>query len=162
MTLIALILSVVIGFGALTWGFMDAGWFFLVRWVLLLGVFWLVSIWQNWKWFAPIGLILTILIAAFGLWFNLSLGWMIVGALGALLAWDLNDFRVRLKLISAREDNQGLERRHIARLTVYLVVTLVVISLAMVIQLRFTFEWVMLLALVAVLGFMQLVAWLRG
>ena len=81
--------------------------------------------------------------------------------IGALVAWDLDGFRGRLKLVSERDDKPEMERRHLARLTMYVIATLAFVSLAMLVQLRFTMEWAMLLALIVVLGFMQIVAWIK-
>jgi hypothetical protein len=95
------------------------------------------------------------------LWIELSPGWMVTGALGALLAWDLTDFMRRLRYAPLMEDLRALERRHLARLTIVTLIGVALASVAMLVRLEFTFEWIMLLTLVAVLGITQLVSWLR-
>jgi hypothetical protein len=95
------------------------------------------------------------------LWIELSSAWMLSGTLGALLAWDLTEFMRRLRFAPLRDDLRALERRHLARLTIVTVVGLALASIPMLVRLEFTFEWIMLLTLVAALGVTQLVAWLR-
>jgi len=89
------------------------------------------------------------------------------GALGGLMAWDLTDFMRRLRFAAGQgtpkqyDELKSLERRHLARLTVIALAGLLLASMAMLVRLEFTFEWVVLLTLVTVLGVTQLVAWLR-
>jgi hypothetical protein len=59
------------------------------------------------------------------------------------------------------DDLRALERRHLTRLTIVTVIGVLLASIAMLVRLEFTFEWVMLLTLVGVLGVTQLVSWLR-
>jgi hypothetical protein len=86
---------------------------------------------------------------------------MIAGALGGLLAWDLSDFMRRLRYAHMSDDKRALERRHLTRVTIVALIGMSLASVAMLVRLEFTLEWMMLLALVAVLGVTQLVAWLR-
>jgi hypothetical protein len=86
---------------------------------------------------------------------------MIAGALGALLAWDLTDFMHRLRLVARTDDLRGIERRHLTRSTIVALAGLSLASIPMLVRLEFTFEWVVLLTLVAALGVTQLVSWLR-
>jgi hypothetical protein len=117
--------------------------------------------WRRWTWFSVIAILLTVTLAGFGLWIELSPGWMIAGALGGLLAWDLSDFMRRLRYAHMSDDKRALERRHLTRVTIVALIGMSLASVAMLVRLEFTLEWMMLLALVAVLGVTQLVAWLR-
>jgi hypothetical protein len=125
------------------------------------GALWLFAGKQRWVWFSTIALLISVSLAGFGLWIELSPGWMISGALGALLAWDLTDFMRRLRFAPLMDDLRALERRHLTRLTIVTVVGVLLASIAMLVRLEFTFEWIVLLTLVAVLGITQLVSWLR-
>jgi len=161
MTLFAFIISVLIGIGSLAYGYNDAGYVMVARGLLVLGVLWLFAGRQRWVWFSTIALLISVSLAGFGLWVALSPGWMISGALGALLAWDLTDFMRRLRFAPLMDDLRALERRHLTRLTIVTVIGVLLASIAMLVRLEFTFEWIMLLTLVAILGVTQLVAWLR-
>jgi hypothetical protein len=86
---------------------------------------------------------------------------MIAGALGGLLAWDLSDFMRRLKFVHITDDKRGLERRHLTRVTIVALGGMLLATIAILVRLEFTLEWMMLLALVGALGVTQLVAWLR-
>lgn len=133
----------------------------LSRGLLILGVIWLFAGRKHWTWFSTIMLLFLVTLAGIGLWFGLSPGWMISGALGGLMAWDLTDFMRRLRFAPLMDDTRELERRHLTRLTIVALAGVFLASIAMLVRVEFTFEWVMLLTLVAVLGVTQLVAWLR-
>ena len=75
--------------------------------------------------------------------------------------WDLTNYMRRLRFASAMDDVRTLERRHLTRLTIFAIVGSSLASIAMLVRLEFTLEWMILLTLVAVLGITQLVAWLR-
>ena len=163
MTLIALILSVVVGEASLAWGYAQVGLAHLARWILAFGALWLAAIWQRWRWFAYVGLTFNFLGAALGLWFlNFAPGWMFVAAIAGLLAWDLTDFRYRLRFAANDAEHRSVETRHLMRSTFVALLGFGLASLTMAVKLEFNFEWAVFLALVAVLGLLQLVNWFRG
>ncbi len=162
MTLFGLLFGIALGIGSLAWGYMQVGLADFARWILLFGAIWLVAVWQRWRWFAGIGLLFTVVAAALGLWFlNFTPGWMFAGVIGALVAWDLTYFRYRQGFVKSDEERRSMEGRHLVRLSVLAILGFVLASLAMVLKLEFSFEWAMLLALVVVIGVVQLVAWFR-
>ncbi len=148
------------GVGSLAWGYSLIGLNGFTVWMLVFGAFWLFAGWQRWPWFSAIGLLLTVAAAAFGLWYGFSTGWMLAGAIGGLLAWDLSDFRRRSRYALDISDKDELERRHLARVTIVALLGLGLASVSMVVRLEITFEWIMLLTVVAVFGIIQLVNWL--
>ena len=161
MSFFAFVISVLMGVGSLAFAYSGIGQERLVYGLLALGAFWLYAGWRRWAW-ASSGIILILVTAAgYGLWIELSPGWMIAGALGALLAWDLSEFLRRLKVAPKTDDLRGMQRRHLARLTLVAILGLALASISMLVRLEFTLEWMMLLAVVGVLGITQLVAWLR-
>ncbi len=163
MTLIALILSILVGAATLAWGYVQVGLGQLARWILLFQGVWLVATWQRWRWFAHVGLAFNFLAAALGLWFlNFPPGWMFAGAIAGLLAWDLTDFRYRLRFAANDAERRVVEARHLMRSAFLAVLGFALASLAMAVKLEFNFEWAALLALIAVLGLLQLVGWFRG
>lgn len=161
MSYFAFVTSVLMGIGSLSFAYASGGFGLVARGLLVLGALWLFAGRQRWVWFSTIALLVLVSLAGFGLWIGLSPGWMISGALGGLLAWDLTDFMRRLRFAPLMDDLRELERRHLTRLTIVTIVGVLVASIPMLVRLEFTFEWIMLLTLVAVLGVTQLVSWLR-
>jgi len=161
-TLIALLLSIVLAAGSLAWGYLLVGLPDIARWIIFFGAVWLFAVWQRWRWFATAGLILSFAAAALGLWFlNFTPGWMFAGAIGGLLAWDLTYFRERLRFVGSDEERLGMEGRHLVRVAGLALLGFLLASMAMAIKLQFNFQWALLLAVVAILGVIQLVTWFR-
>ena len=161
MTLIALLSSIVICSVTLAWGFAQQGFTSFSTWIVILGVGWLLAIWQDWRWYSSIALFLVTVLAALGLWFGFTPGWMFAGGVFALVAWDMTDFRQRLRGMADDDDTRGLERRHLARISLLAFIGLAFASVAMLVRVQFTFEWSALLVIVALLGLGQLVGWFR-
>ncbi len=162
MTVAALIASIVVGAGTLAWGYTQVGLGQLARWILLFEAVWLIAAWQRWRWFAHIGLAFNFLAAALGLWFlNFPPGWMFAGAISGLLAWDLTDFRYRLRFAANDAERHYVEARHLMRSAFFALLGFGLASVAMAVKLQFNFEWAVLLTLISVLGLLQLVSWFR-
>ena len=161
MTLVALLSSIVICSASLAWGFAQQGFTSFSTWIIILGAGWLLAVWQDWRWYSSIALFLTTVLAALGLWFGFIPGWMFAGGIFALVAWDMTDFRQRLRGMADDDDTRGLERRHLARISLLVLIGLAFASIAMRVRVQFTFEWSALLVIVALLGLGQLVAWFR-
>ncbi len=161
-TLFALIFSILFGTGSMAFGYYLAGFTQFVRWIIFFGAFWLIAVWQRWRWFAYIGIVFNLLVAALGLWLlNFQPGWMFAGAIGGLLAFDLTYFRNRVRFITSNKERRGLEARHLLRSSLLAIPGIILASLAMLIKRQFTFEWVWLLVIVGVFGIVQLVVWSR-
>jgi hypothetical protein len=114
--IISLIFSMIVSIGSFAWGFFQAGFENLTLWMIAFGIFWLVAQWQKWRWLSSVWVVCAVLIAMVSLWFNVTFGWMFSGALFALFAWDLTDFREKIKNLPPREDARGLTRRHLIRI----------------------------------------------
>jgi hypothetical protein len=160
-TAIALFISMILSVGSLYWGYVQAGLEIHSRWILIIGIIWFLSQWQHWTWFSSLALFIYVSFAAFGLILGLDFGWMLAGSVFALFAWDMTDFRRRLRFAALDDDLPGMERRHIARLTLLVLGGLLLVTLALYIQVKFTFEWGVLLVGVVVLGLIQLINWFR-
>ncbi len=161
MTVIALASSIIIGIGSLAWGYTEMGFVVFARWILIFGAVWLFTAWRGWSWFSSLGLFFAILASALGLWFRFTPGWMFSGGIFALFAWDMTDFRRRMLSIAADDNARGMERRHIARISLLSLIGLFLASIAMIVHVKFTFEWSVLLVFVILLGLGQLVWWFR-
>ena len=162
MTIIAMVLSIILGTGSLVYGYAQAGYDAPVRWMVLMGIVWLLANWRRLYWFSSIALFLAIFAAAFGIWRDLSALWMMLGALGALLGWDLSDFARRLRYAAPTDDVRDMERRHLARVGVVALLGGGLAFLSLTLQMkRLAFEVAVGLILLAVLGVTRLVMRLR-
>ena len=162
MTLIALLFSIVISSISLAWGFAQRGFASLSTWMLILGAGWFFALWQDWKWYSSIALSVATLVAALGLWYGFMPGWMFAGGIFTLFAWDMTDFRHRLRLISNDKDVRGIERRHLLRVSLLALVGLLFANLAMFLaRVPFTLDWGVLLVSVALLWLGQWLGWLK-
>ena len=161
MTGFVLVASIILSAGSLAWVFFEAGLNDFGRWILAFGVAWLVAQRIGWKWVSSVGLALAVFLSAAGLWFGLTPGWMFSGALFALVAWDLTDFRERMRFVAADDNARGMERRHLARISLLALGGMVIASITMILRVKFTIEWGALLVVVILIGLGQLVNWLR-
>lgn len=162
MTIVAMVISIIVGTGSLAFGFLREGHPDPARWIVLIGIVWLLSHWRRLYWFSSIALFLAIIAAGFGVWNEFPTVWMLLGALGALLGWDLSDFSQRLRFATPTDDVQTLERRHLARVVVVAVLGGALATLSVVIQIqRLAFEVAVGLVLLAALGVTRLMIRLR-
>ncbi|HET6846619.1 MAG TPA: hypothetical protein VFH29_07275, partial [Anaerolineales bacterium] len=149
MTLGALLASVVLGGASLAWGFWGMGLPGLARWSAAFAMVWLFAVWQRWRWFSYVGLAAYFAAAALGLWFlNFPPGWMFAGAIFGLLAWDLTSFRYRQTFAASDAERRSVEARHMLGISVLAVLGFALASLAMLLEIRFTFDWAVFLVIV--------------
>jgi hypothetical protein len=114
--ILPLVFSIICSVSSFAWGYWQAGFEGFARWMIIFGIFWLVAQWQKWRWVSSVWVVCAVLIAIVSLWFNVTFGWMFSGALFALFAWDLTEFRQKIKLLPPREDARGMTRRHLLRI----------------------------------------------
>lgn len=162
MTLVALILSILLGTASLAMGYGQAGATDYPRWFLFLAVIWLFAHFRKWYWFSSIALLIIVVGAAYGVWREFPTVWMLLGAVGGLLGWDLSDFARRLSYAAPMDDTRGMERRHLERagIVAALGVGLALLSIYIRIN-RLAFEVAVGLLLLAALGLTRLVIGLR-
>lgn len=110
-----LYISLIAGASSFAQGYVDGGRIEVARWILYFGAIWIVAQTSRWRWFAPIGLFAALICGGYGIWIGLSASWMFAGAMGALFAWDLSDFRQRLE-VSVPEGAAEVVQRHLLRL----------------------------------------------
>jgi hypothetical protein len=131
-------------------------------WFLVLAVVWLITHFRRWYWFSSVALLAIIFVAAYGVWNGFPTVWMLLGAVGGLLGWDLSDFARRLSYASAMDDVRGMERRHLERVGIVAALGLGLALLSVFIHFRrLAFEVAVGLVLLAVLGLTRLVIGLR-
>ena len=162
MTILALILSILLGTISLGIGYIQGGMAGYSLWVLLLAAVWLITHFWKWYWFSSIALMIVILAAAFGVWHEFPTVWMLLGALGGLLGWDLSDFARRLSYAAPMDDTRGLQRLHMERVGIVAALGLGLALLSVFIHVqRLAFEVAVGLVLLAALGLTRLVIGLR-
>lgn len=162
MTIIALVLSILLGTASLAMGYSQGGADEYSRWFLLVAVLWFLTHFRKWYWFSSIALLIIIVAAAYGVWREFPTVWMLLGAVGGLLGWDLSDFARRLSYAAPMDDTRSMERRHLERVAIVaaLGVGLALLSVFIRVQ-RLAFEVAVGLVLLAALGLTRLVIGLR-
>ncbi len=162
MTTIALILSILLGNISLAIGYGQGGAAAYSLWFLLLAALWLFTHFRKWYWFASLALLLMIVAAAYGIWLGYPTVWMVLGAVGGLLGWDLSDFARRLGFASPMDDTRTMERRHLERVGIVAALGLGLALLSSIFHFqRLAFEVAVGLLILAVLGLTRLVIGLR-
>jgi len=120
--------------------------------VLVVGLLWLAGDWRGWDWAASPCLTGWIGLAAFGVWQALPAGWMLIGVVAALAAWDLGHFAMRLRDAGAVMQPAELTRAHLRRLAFVAALGLLLGGIALGIQVEVTFGWAILAAALAIIG----------
>lgn len=143
-------------------GYRQAGASSYSIWFLLLAVLWLLAHFRKQHWFSSVALLIIIVAAAYGVWREFPTVWMLLGAVGGLLGWDLSDFARRLGYAAPLDDTRALERRHLERVGIVAALGIGLALLSLYIQInRLAFEVAVGLLLLAVLGLTRLVIGLR-
>jgi hypothetical protein len=155
-TRVALFASIVLGIGSLALGYARAGWITICLLLLAFGAIWFFSQWRGWGWFSMTGLALAVFTAAAGLLLGINSGWMFAGVLSSLLAWDLIEFRHRLRFATVDSNVPSMEKRHFLHLSILAIVGIILELLITFVHLQFSFGWLVFLALVAAIGLTQL------
>jgi hypothetical protein len=129
--------------------------------LLAVGAFWWFGQRRDWNGLASVILIGFVAAAALGLWHGLSAGWMLLGVVAALSAWDLDHFARWLSGVERVEMRPALEWHHLRRLISVDCVSLLLAGIALAIRYKFSFGVALFLGLVAVLGLSQMMSYLR-
>jgi hypothetical protein len=162
MTVVALVLSILVGTISLALGYGQAGAAIYSRWFIVLALVWFFMQYRKYYWFSSIALLMIVVGAAYGVWREFPTVWMLLGAVGGLLGWDLSDFMRRLGYGSPMDDTQTLERRHMERVGIVAAVGVGLAFLSLYVRIhRLAFEVAVGLLLLAALGLTRLVIGLR-
>jgi len=128
---------------------------------LVIGLLWLLSQWRRLDWAASLGMLIFTGASALGVWVGLSPFLLAISFLGSLLAWDLADFSRRSRRAAPEDNLRLLEKQHLMRLAGVGGLSLALTLAALIVRLQISFGWLLLLAIVAILGLLQLVKRLR-
>lgn len=115
MILFALVVCIVVSTASFAWGYWQAGYERAAYWIMGFGIFWLAAHWRKWKWFFAPAVFISLALAAFGVWYEFTPGLMFNGAAFGIFAWNLTEFREKLKLLPPREDKKGMTSRYLIR-----------------------------------------------
>jgi hypothetical protein len=117
---------------------------------------------------ASVGLVFFVGTAAGGIWQGLQAGWMLLGVVAALAAWDLHHFGQRLKSVGWddapaewRRVGHDPERRHFRRLLIVNGLGMLLATVAFGTKIRFNLGIAFLLGLLAIVGLSRVVGFLR-
>lgn len=157
MTAFLLFGSILLSVGCVASGYSLAGYFLPGILLGVLGTTWIIGLIRRWKWVPLPGLLAIYGFAAAGFFLGLPAGLMFLGAIFGLSAWDLSDFYARLRLAAEGDDVPGLERRHILRLMLVLLLGAALSTAALVEHVHISFEWMVVLILLGVWGFGRIV-----
>lgn len=126
-----------------------------------LGVLWGVGqVWEK-AGASTAGLVLAVSAAASGSWMGVGVGWLLVGTVAALSAWDLDQFEQHLRQAGQVQGRAEMERRHLLRLALAATVGILLGIVALQVQVRLSFLAALLLAAALALGAGELILYLR-
>ena len=117
---------------------------------------------RGWRWSASVVLVCYVGAAVGGFWLQAPADLMLVGAVAALIAWDLARFDFRLRNACRGEGRHNLVRRHLHRLLIVTTVAFSLAELALRVRTKLTFGTAILAGSLAVLGLSRVVSTLRG
>jgi hypothetical protein len=153
--------SIVVSCAALAMGYILGELWAWIPAIVAVGVVWLFGQWRAWGWTASMGLICGAGLAAAGVMLDLALGWMLVGLVATLTAWDLAYLALRLRGVERAEESRLVERRHLQRLLMVSGAGLVLPVVALEIEFGFSLGVALLLGLLVFVGLSQAVLFLR-
>ncbi|MEW6406098.1 MAG: hypothetical protein AB1649_30305 [Chloroflexota bacterium] len=161
MTRFALFASIALSAGSFALGYAGAGFVFLSVMAILFGTIWMYVQWRDLSWFSMAGLGLAVFAGAIGVFLGANSAWMYAGVSFSLFAWDLMEFRNRLKLASNESDVPAMERKHLLRLGVLSAAGTILFVLAVFAHLKLGLWALIFLAFITALGLAQLIWRLR-
>lgn len=146
---------------ALALGYALSGLWIWTSLVAALGGLWLLGQHYRWGWVASMELICLVSVAAAGIWQNLAAGWMLLGVVAALTAWDLDHFAQRLRSVGRAEGARELKQRHLRRLMMVDGLGLLLAAIALEVKIELNFGVAFSLGLLAILGLSWVIGFLR-
>lgn len=159
MTTVGLILALLTSAGMLSFGAFAADRPLLAIIPVGLAATWLVAMRFGWRWFPNVGLTIIIILAAVGIWIEISAIWMLAAGITALLAWDISNLWFRM-LVLENEDRIQAERSHLFRLGLAGTIGAALGAGPLLLSTHLTFQWGVFLAIIAFIGISFLVRWL--
>lgn len=127
----------------------------------ILPIIGLIFLWRGWGWVLSILLAIFSGLAAAGFYLEVEPAWLVLGIVAALVAWDQEHLSARIKSAGRIDSQSMLIRKHWIRLGWVCLAGLLLVGLTYLIQVEFTFGLAVFLAILAVIGLSQGIAFLR-
>jgi len=118
--------------------------------VVLFGVFWITSLYKRWKWCDNIMFLGFAGTCTAGLYFHLSFMLLFLGLVGALSTHDLNRFEQRKSMAGIINSKHGMEKHHLIRLMIVIIISLILGTITSFISIRIEFGMVLSLGILIV------------
>ena len=132
-------------------------------WIWTLPILGLAALWLlgQPEWISSLELLLFVGLAVIGMWQELPFGWMLLGIIGALATWDMENFQQRMGVVESVEHRELMERKYLQRLLIIegsgAIFTLAAVSLTV----NFSFGSALLLGLLAMFGLSRTIGFMR-
>lgn len=149
---------VIAGFGLPAWVYFQSGFLIWSVASVLVAIVWVLAFQRVWIIFPSVGLLLGLAANAAATWLHPQPEAVILSALFTLAAWDLALFQNRLLLADSQDNLDGLIRRHIKGLLVFLICAAALSLSAVWFPLRLSFWVGVILLLVVFTGLVQLIS----
>ncbi|RPI87868.1 MAG: hypothetical protein EHM41_03445 [Chloroflexi bacterium] len=153
------VLCIVISTTVLSAAYITGGYITAAMVIVFIGAGWLVAELYKWIPVTFLGLLFSSLAAGAGILLDLQIWLVFLGAAAGLAAWDLTRFNQHLQLAADTDDVRDLEKRHLGWLGGTLFIGLLLAGGSIVAQAQLPFGWIMIFAILGVLGLVRFVAW---
>ena len=147
--------------GALAVGYGLQGYTTAMLFFIALGMLWLYGERRMSGWAASVMLVCCVGATAFGILLGVQAGYILLGLVASLSAWDLDRFYRRIKSFEQVANEAEMERRHLLMLLSVDLLGLLLAGAALVIRTKIAFGIAFLLGLAAAWGLGQLIGFLR-
>jgi len=137
------------------------GWWPLALPLAAVGLLWGLGSWRGWRWPAGLGLFLLVTGAGVGWWLGLGLGEAFLAVVLALSAWDLDHAHDRTRGAPRTAAIPRLERSHLLRLLLVDAASIAIAGVATAFRLQLGAGLAILLAVLAVCGIGEAIAFLQ-
>lgn len=158
---IFLFVSIILAVVTLAVGFAIAGFWPVSIGAILMGLLWFLAQWRSWPRIINLCIVTFLGIAAAGGWIYVTVGWLLVGVVATLMAWDSGNFLIRLEQAEYVRHRAKLEKAHGQRLVIIAGIALLLGGVALNIQLSLNIWWGIFWSIVAIFGLSQIVRRLR-
>jgi hypothetical protein len=154
-------LCFIVGTAVLSYSYLLTDYWIASLGFIVLGLFWFISQHYQYTWFSSWVLLIQSAVAATGIWLGFAPIYMAFAVLNGLLAWDLIAFHNRLTLIPPNNDFPTIERRHLFWLGITAVIGFLLSAVSGMLNIQLSFFLTLVVAIIAALGTVQMISWLR-
>jgi hypothetical protein len=102
----------------------------------LWGIVWIGVVLKRWTFVSSLMIVIVYLIAVFGLMNQANLIWIALGCISGTIAWDLDRFQSYLSIADRISNKTAIIRRHGIHLFVLMGLTLVIVTIGLMVDLK--------------------------